>query len=103
MPEVSGQSHIKLQLYVEFERSAVERADIREKLMPFIRVALAGHACDALFICETQRAADLFEEEHLRLLREHQVSFILITSTHGAVTGRGGEPWRWHGQPVRLV
>ena len=104
MPEVWRPLHTPLRLYMEYERSAVERLDIRGKLMPLVRVALAGHACDVVFICETQGAADLFEEEHQRLQREHNVSFILITSTHGAVTGRGSDwqPWRRNGQPARL-
>ena len=105
MPEVWRPLHIPLRLYVEYERFAVERPDIRDKLMPLVRVALAGHACDVVFICETQRAAYLFEEEHQRLQREHDVSFILITSTHGAVTRRGKDwqPWRWNGNPARLI
>ena len=105
MPEVWRPLYITLRLYLEYERSAVERADIRDKLMPLVRVARDGHACDVLFICETQKAADLFEAEHQRLQREHGVSFILVTSTHGAVTSgaRGGQPWRREGKPVRLV
>ena len=102
MPEVWRLVRALLRLYVEYERSAVEREDIRDKLMPIVRVALAGHPCDMLFICETQRAAEIFEEEHRRLQREHKVSFMLLTSTYEAVTGRARQPWRWNGQPARL-
>ena len=105
MPEVWRPLSMPLRFYVEYERSADERHDIREKLMPFVTVASAGHTSDVIFICETQGAADLFEEEHLRLQREHQVSFILVTSTYEAVTGRtrGGQPWLWNGQPAQLI
>ena len=104
MPEVWRPITMPLKCYVEYERSAVERQDIREKLMPYVRVALVGYPCDVIFICETQRAADRFQEEHRKLENQHQVSFTLITSTHKAVTteARDSRPWSMDGRPVRL-
>ena len=104
-PEVWRSLSFPLKLYLEYERSAVERQGIRDKLMPYVRVTLAGHPCAVIFICETQRAEKLFQEEHQRLQREHQVSFMLITSTYEAVTtqARRGRPWSMDGQPVHLI
>lgn len=104
MPEVWRSILLPLKFYIEYERSAVERQDIREKLMPYVRVALAGYPSSVIFICESQRAAKLFQEEHRKLEREHRVSFTLITSTHQAVTteARDGCPWSMDGRPVRL-
>ena len=88
MPEVRRPLYVPLNCYIEYERSAVERPKIREKLMPLVWVAQAGHSCAVIFICETQVAAERFQEEHQRLQRAHQVSFRLITSTHERVTKR---------------
>ncbi len=105
MAEVWRPLYRLLNCYIEYERSAVERPNVREKLMPLVRVAQAGHPCAVIFICETQAAAERFQEEHQRLQRAHQVSFTLITSTHERVTkqARSGTPWSMNGQPVRLV
>ena len=105
MPEVWRPLQIPINWYIEYERSAVERPNVREKLMPLVRVAQAGHPCAVIFICETQLAAERFQEEHQRLQRAHQVSFPLITSTHERVTkqARSGTPWSMDGRPVRLV
>lgn len=83
MPEVRRPLYVPLNCYIEYERPK-----IREKLMPLVRVAQAGHSCAVIFICETQVAAERFQEEHQRLQRAHQVSFRLITSTHERVTKR---------------
>ena len=105
MPEVWRPLQIPIKWYIEYERSAVERPNIREKLMPLVRVAQAGHSCAVIFICETQVAAERFQEEHQRLQRAYQVSFRLITSTHERVTkqARSGTPWSMNGQLVCLV
>ena len=84
MPEVWRPLYRLLNCYIEYERSAVERPNIREKLMPLVRVAQAGRPCAVIFICETQVAAERFQEEHQRLQRAHQVSFHLTTSTVNA-------------------
>ena len=104
-PEVWRPFYIPVDWNVEYERSAVERSEIREKLMPFVRVEQAGHSCSAIFICETQVAAVRFEEEHQKLQRAHNVQFLLVTSTHERVTTQAGRgmPWSMNGQPVRLI
>lgn len=84
MAEVWRPLYRLLNCYIEYERSAVERPNIREKLMPLVRVAQAGRPCAVIFICETQVAAERFQEEHQRLQRAYQVSFHLITSTVNA-------------------
>ena len=104
-PEVWRPLYMPVDWNVEYERSAVERSEIREKLMPFVRVKQAGHSCSAIFICETQVAAVRFEEEHQKLQRAHNVQFLLVTSTHERVTTQAGRgmPWSMNGQPVRLI
>ena len=105
MPEVWRRVYMPLNWLLEYERTAVERTDIREKLMPIIRMVQGGHRVNVGFICETQLAAERFEEEHQRLQRAHEVSFTLVTSTHERVTtqARRGSPWSMTGAPVRLV
>ena len=105
MPEIWRPVYMPLNWILEYERTAVERTDIREKLMPIIRVVQGGHRVNVGFICETQLAAERFEEEHQRLQRAHRVSFTLVTSTHERVTtqARRGTPWSMNGTAVRLV
>ena len=49
---------------IEYERSAVDPAAIRDKLMPIVRIVQGGHRVAVIFICETELAAQRFEEEH---------------------------------------
>ena len=90
--------------YVEYERSATTPAAIRGKLMPFFRVAGRGYDCPALFICETQTAADILREQHRSLRRELGVAFPLITSTHAQVTAgdQFDTCWNLDGRHVQL-
>ena len=104
-PEVGRPVLMRLSLLIEYEQTAVEPSQIREKLMPLVRVAPDVPSLAVGFICETQAAADRFEEEHRRLQRAHQVSFILLTSTLEKVTKRGrrGALWSMNGEAVRLI
>lgn len=90
--------------YVEFERSATTPAAIRDKLMPYFRVAGRGYHCLVIFICETQRAAEIFREQHRNLRRELGVTFLLLTSTYAQV--KAGDQfdtcWNLDGNPYQL-
>ena len=104
MSEVTRGLWLPLEFYVEYERSATSRADIRDKLMKYVRVARAGSPCDVIFICETEGAAALFREAHQNLQREFQVSFLLITSLYAEVSAgnRFESCWNLDGKTVRL-
>ena len=54
MPEVLRRLWKPVEFYVEYERSATTRAEIRKKLMPYFRVARRGHTLSVIFICETR-------------------------------------------------
>lgn len=71
--------------YVEYERSATTPGAIRNKLMPYFRAARRGYSCPVIVICETQKAADIFREQHRKLRRELGAAFLLITSTYAQV------------------
>jgi hypothetical protein len=45
-----------------------------------------GYDCPVIVICETQRAAQIFRQQHGSLQRELGVTFWLITSTYAQVT-----------------
>ena len=86
MPEIWRRIFLPLEFYLEYERSATTSADIRDKLMPYFRVARRGYNCPVIVICETERAAEPFREEHQKLQRELGVSILLITSTYAEVS-----------------
>ena len=90
---------------VEYERSAVDPAAIRDKLMPIVRVVQGGHRVAVIFICETELAAQRFEVEHQRLQKAHQAPFALLTSTYERVTAQAGRgtPWSLQGEPAHLI
>ena len=90
--------------YVEYERSATTPAAIRGKLMPYFRVAGRGYDCPVIFICETQRAAEIFREQHRNLQRELDVTFLLLTSTYAQVTAgdQFDTCWSLDGHPYQL-
>ena len=104
MSEVIRRLWLPIEFYVEYEQSATSRADIKDKLMKYVRVARAGSPCDVIFICETEGAAALFREVHQNLQREFQVSFLLITSTYAEVSAgdRFESCWNLDGKTVRL-
>ena len=90
--------------YVEYERSATTPAAIRDKLMPYFRVAGHGHDCPVIFICETQRAAEIFREQHQNLQRELSVTLLLLTSTYAQVAAGNqfDTAWNLGGNPYQL-
>ena len=104
MPEVWRRLWSPHEFYLEYERSATTREDIRKKLMPYFRVARRGYSCPVIFICETARAAELFREEHQNLQRELTVSSLLITSTYAEVSAgdQFDSCWNCNGTAVRL-
>ena len=97
--------YVATQFYVEYERSATTPVAIRDKLMPYFRTVRRGYDCAVIFICETERAAEIFRQQHLNLQRELRVTFLLITSTYAQVTAgdRFDTCWNLGGQPVTLL
>ena len=90
--------------YVEYERSATRAAAIREKLMPYFRAALRGYNCPLVVICETERAAEIFRQQHQNLQITLGVAFPFITSTYAQVAAgdQFDTCWNWHGQPAEV-
>ena len=91
--------------YMEYERSASTPAAIRNKLTPYVRVARRGYDCPVIFICETEKAAEIFRQQHRNLPRELGVTFPLITSTYAQVTAgdQFDTCWNLDGHLVQLV
>ena len=103
MPESLRRLWAPIEYYLEYERSATTRGAIRDKLMPYFRVARLGHSLHVIFICETPRAAELFREVGQKLERELGVFIHLITSTYAEVSaGEFDLCWNWGGAPVCL-
>ena len=94
-----------IQWYVEYERSATTPVAIRNKLMPYFRAVSRGYDCPVIVICETQRAEQIFRQQHGNLQRELGVSLLLITSTYAQVTAgdQFDTCWDLDGHPVRLI
>ena len=102
-PEVLRRILMPIGFYLEYERSATTRGEIRKKLMPYFRVARRGHSLSVIFICETPTAAELFREVRRNLEEELEVSIFLITSTYAEVTaGEFDSCWNRNGTAIRL-
>ena len=103
-PDLGLSSYTIMHWYVEYERSATTPAAIRDKLMPYFRVARRGYDCPVVVICGTQTAAEIFREQHRNLRRELGVAFPLITSTHAQVTAgdQFDTCWNLDGMSVQL-
>ena len=105
MPNFIRPLFLLFKAYLEYERSATTPAAIREKLMPYFRAVRRGYDCFVVFICETERAAEIFRQQHRNLQRELGVVFPLITSTYAEVTAGNlfDTCWNLDGMPVRLL
>ena len=84
--------------YLEFERRAVQRWQVAEKLGPYRRMAATGHPLPLLMVCETERALVNF--------REAQGALPMLTALQerafaGPLTG-GATVWRRNGTQVAL-
>ena len=93
-----------LHLFVEYERTAKTRKRVRSKIMPYAKAAAEGKWISVLFICETERAAHLFREEHRNLEIEIGVNFLLVTATLKEVMAgkKSGDEWLVNGVPIPL-
>ena len=91
--------------YVEYERSATTPVAIRNKLMPYFRAVGRDYRCPVIVICETERAAQIFRQQHGNLQRELGVTFTLITSTYAQVTAgdQFDTCWDLNGHAARLI
>ena len=91
--------------YVEYERSATTPAAIRNKLMPYFRVARSGYDCSVIVVCETDGAAKIFRQQHRNLRLELGVEFPLITSTYAQVSAgdQFDTCWELDGHPAALM
>ena len=104
-PDFFRPLYLNIQWYVEYERSATTPAAIRKKLMPYFRAVRRGYRCDVIFICETDRAAEIFRQQHRNLQREQSVGFPLIMSTYAQVTAgdRFDTCWELEGKAATLL
>ena len=104
-PDSIRSLYILIQWYVEYERSADTPAAIRDKLMPYFRAVRRGYNCAVIVVCETERAAEIFQNQHRNLQRELGVTFPLITSTYAQVTAgdQFDTCWNLDGHPVTLI
>ena len=105
MPDSIRQLFVIIQWYVEYERSATTPAAIRDKLMKYFRAVRRGYDCAVIVICETDRAAEIFRQQHRNLQRELGVTFPLITSTYAQVTvgDRFDTCWDLDGRTATLL
>ena len=81
--------------YIEVERTAVQRYQVIEKLIPWETAADEGEDLRVVFVCETKEAEMLFSAEtgNLRLL-----TTTLEEVKKGALTGKQ-TVWRYKGRP----
>ena len=84
--------------FLEFERRAVQRFEVAEKLGPYRRMAAAGQPLPLLMVCETERGLGNFREvggalPMLTALQERAFA--------GPLTG-GATVWRRNGTQVAL-
>ena len=105
MPDSIRPLFVSIQWYVEYERSATTPAAIRDKLMKYFRVVRRGYDCAVIVICETDRAAEIFRQQHRNLQRELGVTFPLITSTYAQVMAgdRFDTCWDLDGRTATLL
>ena len=105
MPDFIRPLFLLTQAYLEYERSATTPAAIREKLMPYFRAVRRDYDCCVVFICETERAAEIFRRQHRNLKRELDVVFPLITSTYAEVTAGNSFDtcWNLDGMSLRML
>ena len=104
-PEHFRRLHLVTPFYVEYERSATTPGEIREKLLSYFRAVRRGYDCQVIFICETERAAEIFQQQYRNLQRELRVVLMLITSTYAQVTAgdRFDTRWNLYGNPVTIL
>ncbi len=93
--EITGERHLVL---LEYERSATNEGDIREKLEPWNIAVDHGLPRFVAFVCETKAAEEIFSGLTGNLL--------LLTTTleevkRGPITG-DGTIWRYGGQPISM-
>ena len=95
---------VDFKVLVEYERSATRAGAIRRKLRKHFEAAGQGIIIAVWFICETERAMNLFREEHWNLSRETGVTFPLFTCTYADVmAGMAQETMvNMSGQEVRI-
>ena len=104
-PDYIRQLFVIIQWYVEYERSAITPAAIREKLRKYFRAVRRDYDCAVIVICETDRAAEIFRQQHRNLQRELDLTFTLITSTYAQVTAgdRFDTCWDLGGRTATLL
>ena len=84
--------------YLEFERRAVQRWQVAEKLGPYRRMAATGQPLPLLMVCETERALVNFREAGGTL---PMLSVLQERAFAGPLTG-GATVWRRNGTQVGL-
>ena len=84
--------------YLEFERRAVQRFEVAEKLGPYRRMAAAGQPLPLLMVCETERAEENFREARGAL---PMLTALQERAFAGPLTG-AATVWRRNGAQVAL-
>ena len=84
--------------FLEFERRAVQRFEVAEKLGPYRRMAAAGQPLPLLMVCETERALGNFREAGGAL---PMLTALQEPAFAGPLTG-GTTVWRRNGTQVAL-
>ena len=84
--------------FLEFERRAVQRFEVAEKLGPYRRMATAGQPLPLLMVCETERGLGNFREAGGAL---PMLTALQERAFAGPLTG-GATVWRRNGTQVAL-
>ena len=84
--------------FLEFERRAVQRFEVVEKLGPYRRIAATGRPLPLLMVCETEQALVNFRETRGAL---PMLTALQGPAFAGPLTG-GATVWRRNGAQVAL-
>ena len=93
-------------LLVEYERSARTPARVAEKLDPYVKATRAGQPVWGIFVCETERAAELFRLRIASVWADERLPIPAMVTTLAQVKEgplRGADTiWKVRGRPVEL-
>ena len=94
-------------VFVEFERSARNPADVEKKFEPYVKTAREGQPIYVVFVCETDEGAANFRAEVESVYREEGLLVIAMVATlrevkEGPLTGLGAV-WNVLDIPVELM
>ena len=96
----------KALVFVEFERSATDPADVAKKSEPYVKTACQGQPICVAFVCETDEGATNFRAEFESVYLEQGLLVPAMVTTlrevkEGPLTGPGAI-WKVLGTPMQL-